>query len=126
MTHIETTCEEEKKARKDFKEVKPGDPKVADEKLEATVRELLALRRKMDEDELKASKLKAVIMNAMQNTDTLKSKSGVVLVSWTQGNAKNNVDYKGLLKKYKVTDEDIAAFTTVKVGSRVFSVEINE
>ena len=125
MTHIKTTCPEETKAKDEFKQV-GAKPVIADESLEATVRELLALYRKMDEDALKASQLKAVIMNAMKDSDTLKTKSGLVLVSWTSGNTKSSVDYKGLLKKYKVTDEDIAAFTTTKVGSRVFSVEINE
>ena len=127
MTHIETTCKEEKDARNDFKDIEKGDPVVADEALEKTVRDLLALRHKMDEDALEASKMKAAIMKAMGHRDTLKSKDGTLLVSWNQGSTKSTVDYKGLLAKYKVkvSNEDLKAFTTTKVGSRVFNLELD-
>lgn len=129
MKHIDTTSEEEKKARNDYKELKASEkPVVADEKLEATVRELLALRHKMDEDELQASKLKAIIMNAMKHSAELKSaKDGTLLVSWREGSTKSSVDYKGLLKKLKVkvSDEDLKAFTTVKKASRTFNIELD-
>jgi hypothetical protein len=122
MKHIETTCEEETKARSDYKDVEPGEV-VADDKLEATVRELLALRHKMDEDALAASRMKAVIMNAMKKKDTLKSKSGVVLATWVLGNESKTVDYKAVFKKYKVKQEDIDANTKIKRASRTFSIE---
>lgn len=123
MNHIDTKCEEEKKARKDFADVKPGDPVVADDNLEATVRELLALRHKMDEDELQASRLKAVIMNAMGHADTLKNKKGAVLATWILGSENKNVNYAAIFKKYKVTAEDIEANTKYKRASRTFSIE---
>ena len=123
MNHIVTTCEEETKARESYKKVEPGDPVVADDELEATVKKLLALRHKMDDDMLEASKMKAVIMAAMKGSDTLKNKAGVTIATWVAGNVSKKVDYKGLLKKYKVAKEDIEAFTTTSVGSRVFSLE---
>ena len=123
MEHIDTVCAEEKKARKDFKEVKPGAPAVADEKLEARVRELLALRHKMDEDALAASRMKAEIMNAMKNSDTLVGKSGVVLARWTAGSTKKTIDYAALMKLYKVAQADIDANTSTKTASRTFSIE---
>jgi len=122
MKHIDTTCEEETKARADYKDVEPGEV-VADEKLEATVRELLALRHKMDDDALAASRMKAVIMNAMKKKDTLKSKSGVVLATWVLGSESKTVDYKAVFKKYKVKQEDIDANTKIKRASRTFSIE---
>ena len=122
MEHIKTTCDEETKARADYKEVEPGEV-VADEQIEGTVRELLALRHKMDEDALAASRMKAIIMNAMKNKDTLKSKSGVVLATWTLGSESKSVDYKAIFKKYKVTKEDIEANTKLKRASRTFSIE---
>lgn len=123
MEHIDTVCEEEKKARKEYAEVKAGDPVVADEGLEATVRELLALRHKMDEDALQASRLKAVIMNAMKNSDILVGNGGTVLARWVAGSVKKSVDYATIFKLYKVAQEDIDANTNVKRASRTFSVE---
>lgn len=125
MKHIDTTSAEEKQARKEYAEVKPGLPVVADEKTEATVRELLALRHRIDEEELQASKLKAELMNAMGGAALMKSKDGTRLVSWGVGATKKVVDYKALLAKYNVTDEDVAAHTTQKTGSRVFSIELD-
>lgn len=122
MKHINTKCAEEAKARKDYAVEKPGTV-VADEKLEAAVRELLALRHKIDEDELSASRLKAVIMNAMKHSCTLKSKSGALLATWTAGAPKKDIDYASILKKYNVTQADIDANTRFKPGSRVFSIE---
>ena len=122
MKHIETKCAEEKAARKKFAEVKPGVA-IADERLEATVRELLALRHKMDDDELAASKLKAVIMAAMGNSSELKNKDGLLLATWAEGSRKKEIDYAWIFKRYKVTDEDIASATTFKATSRKFEIE---
>ena len=122
MKHIDTVSSEETKARADYKDVEPGEV-VADEKLEVTVRGLLALRHKMDEDALAASRMKAVIMNAMKKKDTLKSKSGVVLATWVIGNGSKSIDYQAIFKKYKVKQEDIDANTKFKRASRTFSIE---
>lgn len=122
MKHIDTTCKEETKARANYKDVEPGEV-VADEKLEAAVRELLALRHKMDEDALAASRLKAIIMDAMKKKDTLKSKSGVVLATWVLGNESKSIDYQAIFKKYQVKQEDIDANTKFKRASRTFSIE---
>lgn len=125
MKHIDTVCKDEKKARNDYAKAETDTNTVADEALEATVRKLLALRHKMDEDELEASKMKAVIMKAMKKSDTLKSKDGTLLVTWRQGSSKKTVDYKSIFKKYKVTKEDIEANTTTKIGSRAFVLELD-
>ena len=122
MNHIKTKSEEEEKARKDYATVKKGEV-VADEKLEATVRELLALRHKMDDDELAASKLKAIIMNAMKHSDTLKSKSGVLLATWMAGSLKRKINYDAIFKKYKVAQADIDANTKYTADSRKFEIE---
>lgn len=123
MKHIETTSPEEKKARKDYAEPKDGKPVIADEKLEATVKELLNLRHKMDLDALRASQLKGIIMNAMGHMQILQNKSGKVLVTWLPGKEKADIDYSGLCAKYKVTKEDMDAYTKIKKSSRVFSIE---
>ena len=123
MKHIQTKCAEEDGARKKYKEVEAGSVMVADENLEATVRELLALRHKMDDDELKASKMKAVIMNAMAKKETLKSKSGVTLATWVLGSEKKKTNYEAIFKKYKVKAEDIAANTKYERASRTFEID---
>lgn len=123
MNHIDTTSPEEKKARKDYAEPKDGKPVIADKKLEDVWRELLDLRHKMDLDALRASQLKAIIMNAMGHMQILQNKAGKTLATWTRGNKSASVDYKGLCAKYKVTKEDIDAYTKIKTSSRVFSIE---
>lgn len=123
MKHIDTTCAEEKQARKKFAEVHTGETVVAEEGIEKVVRDLLDLRHKMDEDALKASTMKASIMAYMKNADTLKGKDGTVLAKWVAGNINRDVDYKGILMKYAVSQEDVDAFTKERRGSRVFSIE---
>ena len=126
MKHIVTKCAEENAARKAFKDVKPEAVVEADEKLEATVRELLALRHKMDEDELKASQMKAVIMNAMKDGETLKSKKGVVLATWVQGAEKKKVDYAAIFKLWKVPAGVVEAHTKYERASRTFEIDPEE
>ncbi len=123
MKHIDTTCAEETKARSDYSTTKIGQIAEADDKIEATVRELLALRHKMDEDALNASKLKALIMVFMKNAETLKSKSGTVLATWVPGSQKKEINYQAIMKKYGVTQADIDANTKYKKASRTFSIE---
>lgn len=123
MEHIDTKSEEEKKARNDYQVAVKGDVAIADDKVEATVRELLDLRHKMDEDALKASKLKAVIMNAMKSAEQLKNKEGLLLATWASGRISKTVDYKKIFVKYGVSDEDIKANTKESRSSRNFSIE---
>ena len=124
MKHIVTKCAEETKARDKYKSVEAGDAVIADEKLEALVRELLAFRHKMDEDELRASQMKAVIMSAMKERDTLKSKSGVKLATWTISSRKKT-NYAAIFKKYNVKQSDIDANTKYET-SRVFEIDPDE
>ena len=123
MEHIDTKSEEEKKARNDYQVAVKGDVVIADDKVEATVHELLDLRHKMDEDALKASKLKAIIMNAMKSAEQLKNKKGLLLATWTSGRISKTVDYKKIFVKYGVSDEDIKANTKESRSSRNFSIE---
>ena len=123
MNHIDTKCAEEKKAREEFAEVAAGEQSVASEEVEKAVRDLLALRHKMDEDELASSRLKAVIMNAMKNSERLVRADGTLLATWLAGARKKVIDYKAIMEKYLVKNEDIEANTTYKSGSRIFSIE---
>ena len=126
MKHIDTTSEEERKARKEYANPKPDEkPVVATDELRTKILELLALRHKMDEDALKASAMKAYIMNAMKFADAIVDKDGTALVSWVEGPTKKTVDYAGLFKKYGVTDEDVASYTKTKIGTRTFSIELD-
>lgn len=123
MKHINTVCEEEKKARKAYAEVKTDEPAKASAEIEEKVRELLALRHKMDEDALAASRLKAVIMGAMKGSSCLQGESGATLATWVKGAESKTVDYEKLLKANNISQEEVAKYTTFKTGSRVFSVE---
>ena len=126
MKHIETTCEEEKKARREFAHPKAdAKPVVATDEQKAKILELLALRHKMDQDALRASAMKAEIMNMMGFSDSMVDNDGTKLVSWVEGSTKKSVDYAGLFKKYGVKDEDVAAYTKTKVGTRTFSIELD-
>ena len=55
MKHIKTTSSEESKAKKDYATIEPGDPVVADEKIEETANQLLKVLREIDDKKLEAS-----------------------------------------------------------------------
>lgn len=126
MKHIVTKCAEEDKARKQYKDVKAESAVEADKELETMVRELLALRHKMDDDELKASQMKAVIMEAMKEHELLKAKDGTVLAKWSLGSVKKQVNYDAIFKKYKVTPQDLEANTKFGRASRTFEIDPDE
>lgn len=121
MKHINTKSEKETNARVKYANAKQGVMQ-ADEKLAAKVAELLALRHKMDEDELRKSQLMGEIMDEMKTSTVLKDKDGKVIVTWKEANTKTSVNYAGLLKKYKVTNADIIAFTKTSMGARTFEL----
>lgn len=121
MKHINTKSEKETNARVKYANAKQGVMQ-ADEKLAAKVAELLALRHKMDDDELRKSQLMGEIMDEMKTSTVLKDKDGKVIVTWKEANTKASVNYAGLLKKYKVTNEDIIAFTKTSMGARTFEL----
>ncbi len=121
MKHIETKSEVETKARKDYADAKPAIV-TADKNLTEKVAELLQLRKKMDLDELHKSQLMGEIMNAMKTATVLKNQDGNVIATWKVASTKSTTDYKGLLKKYGVTAEDINAYTTKKAGARTFEL----
>lgn len=121
MTHINTKSEAETNARVKYAEAKPS-VMVADDALAAKVAELLALRKKMDEDELRKSQLMGEIMEHMKTSTVLKNKDGVVIVTWKEASSKSKVDYKGLCKLYKVSAADYKAYTTTSVGARTFEL----
>lgn len=126
MKHINTTSEAEKKAKKDYTSVVPGMSVDADEDTEACARELFEVLKKIDDLELRASELKGTIMEAMKDGSQLKGSDGKILCTWIAGNMSKSVDYDGIFKKYKVTDEDIKAFTTFKQGARKFTLELDD
>lgn len=121
MKHINTKSEKETNARVKYANAKQGVMQ-ADEKLAAKVAELLALRHKMDEDELRKSQLMGEIMDEMKTSTVLKDKDGKVIVTWKEANTKTSVNYAGLLKMYKVTNADIIAFTKTSMGARTFEL----
>lgn len=121
MKHIVTKSEIETKARADYAQAKPA-VMTADKKLADKVAELLQLRKKMDEDELRKSRLMGEIMCAMKTATVLKNEDGAVIVTWKEANTKSSVNYAGILKKYKVKNEDIIAFTKTSMGARTFEL----
>lgn len=124
MNHIETTHKNETNARELYKEAKSNSI-AADDNIASAARELLDICRNIDELELKASAIRGLIMGYMKENDTLVDADGSVLAKWVKGNASKKVDYKAIFKKYKVSDEDIAANTKVSVAGRKFSLELN-
>lgn len=121
MEHIITTHENETLARKKYAEVKGGIA-VADGDTEQAAKNLLAVMVDIDRMKLEASRLTGILMNAMGGNDMLKDGSGKIICTWKAGGKTKKVDYAGIMKKYNVTDEDIAAFTKVSVGARRFSL----
>lgn len=124
MKHIVTTHEDESKAQADYAELKPGEPVVADATAEQAAHDLLKVLKEIDEKKLEASRLRGILMNAMKHSATLKSKDGIILCTWTDGNITKKVDYKGLFKLYGVKANDIAKFTKASQGARRFSLEL--
>lgn len=122
MIHIETKSALEKKARADYAAPEVAAEMVAGDELAGMVAELLALRHKMDEDELKKSVLMGKIMDRMKNSTILKAGDGRVIATWSLPERKTSVDYKGLLNHLKATNEDILKFSTTKVGARKFEL----
>jgi hypothetical protein len=121
MIHTETKSEKETNARVKYASAEQVSA-TADEALAAKVAELLALRHKMDRDELRKSELMGEIMDAMKKATVLKDGTGRVIVTWKEASVKSKVNYAGLLKKYKVTKEDLEAFTTTSRGARTFEI----
>lgn len=121
MRHIDTKSSGENDARVKYANAKDGAI-VASDELAEKVSVLLALRHKMDEDELRKSQLMGEIMEEMKASTVLKNKDGNVIVIWKAASMKSTVDYKGLLKKYKVTAADLSAFTKKKLGARTFEL----
>lgn len=121
MKHIVTKSEIETKARADYAHAKPA-VMTADKKLADKVAELLQLRKKMDEDELRKSQLMGEIMCAMKTATVLKNEDGAVIVTWKEASEKATVDYKGLCKLYKVSADDYKVHTTTKLGARTFEL----
>ena len=121
MIHIETKSAAETEARKNYANANDSVA-VASDELAAKVEDLLALRHKMDEDELLKSKKMAEIMNEMKEATVLKDKDGKVIVTWKKASVKAKINYKGLLKKLKAKESDIAAFTKFETGARAFEI----
>ena len=121
MNHIVTKSEIETKARVKYAEAKPS-VMVADDALAKKVADLLALRKKMDRDELLKSQMMGEIMEQMKKATVLKNKDGVVIVTWKEASSTSKVDYKGLCKLYKVKKEDMMAYTTTSTGARTFEL----
>ena len=123
MNHIVTKSEIETKARVKYAEAKPS-VMVADDALAKKVADLLALRKKMDRDELLKSQMMGEIMEHMKKATVLKNKDGVVIVTWREASMQSKTDWKGIVKKLKAGKETIAAFTKTTLGARTF--ELNE
>jgi len=121
MNHINTKSEIETKARVKYAEAKPS-VMIADDDLANKVGALLALRKKMDEDELLKSRLMGEIMESMKTSTVLKNKDGAVIATWKEASSTSRVDYKGLCKLYKVSKEDMIAYTTTSTGARAFEL----
>ena len=121
MIHIETKSAAETEARKKYANANDSVA-VASDELAAKVADLLALRHKMDEDELLKSKKMAEIMEEMKEATVLKDKDGKVIVTWKKASVKAKINYKGLLKKLKAKESDIAAFTKFETGARTFEI----
>lgn len=121
MNHIVTKSEIETKARVKYAEAKAGAI-VASDSLAEKVAELLALRHKMDEDELRKSQLMGEIMEEMKTATVLKNKEGAVIVTWREASMKSTTDWKGIVKKLKAGKETIAAFTKTTLGARTFEL----
>lgn len=126
MKHIATTSEAEKNAKKEYTKVKEGTSVEADARIEENAYELFSVLKQIDQLQLRASELKGEIMAAMKDGAQLKSRTGKILVTWLAGSMSKSIDYDGIFKKYKVTDEDIKAFTTFKQGSRKFTLELDD
>lgn len=126
MKHIATTSEAEKNAKKEYTKVKEGTSVEADARIEENAYELFSILKQIDQLQLRASELKGEIMAAMKDGAQLKSRTGKILVTWLAGSMSKSIDYDGIFKKYKVTDEDIKAFTTFKQGSRKFTLELDD
>ena len=121
MIHIETKSAAETDARKKYANANDSVA-VASDELAAKVADLLALRHKMDEDELLKSKKMAEIMAGMKESTVLKDKDGKIIVTWKKASVKAKINYKGLLKKLKAKESDIAAFTKFETGARTFEI----
>lgn len=126
MKHIKTISSEETKAKKDYATIEPGDPIVADEKMEETARQLLKVLREIDDRKLEASKLTGALMGYMKHSDSMKSKDGKLLCTWLSGSILKSVDYEAILKHYnvKIEPEVLEKFTKVSHGARRFSLEL--
>jgi len=121
MKHINTKSQEETNARNKYANADDSIA-IASEELAAKVAELLALRHKMDEDELRKSQMMGEIMECMKGSTVLKDKDGKIIVTWKKASVKTKINYNGLLKKLKVKKEDIAAFTKFETGARTFEL----
>lgn len=123
MKHIKTKCNEEIGAISKYATVTQNGVAIADSDITKVVDDLFKLLKDIDEMQLKASVLRAKIMQAMKNAEILKDENGRVLVTWYKGGDRQNVDYDGLIAKYNISKEDLDKFTTIVSGGRKFSLQ---
>lgn len=149
MKHIKTTHEDETKAKKAYPDVNTQKDVIATPEVEAAARQIYALLKKEDEGKLEMSRLRAVLMNALKGSPTLKTAKGQLLASWVKGNSTTTTDWEGLCKTFnptaeqiaqftigvdwealcktfKPTDAAIAKFTTTSYGARRFSIKLGD
>lgn len=149
MKHIKTTHEDETKAKKAYPDVNTQKDVIATPEVEAAARQIYALLKKEDEGKLEMSRLRAILMNALKGSPTLKTANGQILASWGKGNSTTTtdweglcktfnptaeqiaqytigVDWEGLCKTFNPTEDVIAKFTKTSYGARRFSIELDD
>lgn len=125
MKHIKTACAAETQAKKEYARVTSEEAIVADGDVESAVRKLCEIGKKVDEMELEASALRAVVMNYMKGHPLLKDKDGHPLCSWRKGNELKKTDWNGLCKEFGISEDDVERFTGRGISARRLCVEID-
>lgn len=87
-------------------------------------KELKATSAQIAELEAKEKDLRSKLMGALGDGETLTA-GGVKICTWKNNKPSSKVDWQGLAGSLNPTDEQLAAFTAVKPGARVFRLAAN-
>ncbi len=114
------TCEADCKAI--WKASNPLRKVYATDEVAKAVKSLKELEARIKELEAGASDLKASIMAAMEDGEVLVGPDGAKLATWKSNKASKKTDWEAVAKALNPDEGLVAAWTTEKLGARVFRV----
>lgn len=95
---------------------------IATPKAASAIESLRAIAAQTKDLEAEEERLRSIVMTAMGDADTLLGADGKKLCTWKSSKGRSVTDWEAVATAVGVTDEAIAAHTTVKPGNRILRI----